>query len=197
MCHVIVKQSHRFKNMPQLQKQFVHNCHLSRSHFTVTWSHVSFIKNDIYSSMCKQHSGALSHSNEFPVVAARVWCHSEYIHRLLGTYLTNTADTNIQFLGWMIESNFICGFLTAWNCPSVSEFMPRNINDFRQSFMCWPVGISRSHVDGLVQERHNSIANAMELHLSCTNPSMCGAYPGKSSHLNQPCPPVVVAINLP
>ena len=26
------------------------------------------------------------------------------------------------------------------------------------------------HVDGLVQERHNSIANALELHLSYTNP---------------------------
>ena len=32
----------------------------------------------------------------------------------------------------------------------------------------WPL----SHVDGLVQERRNSIANALELRLSCTNPSM-------------------------
>ena len=29
------------------------------------------------------------------------------------------------------------------------------------------------HIDGLVQERHNSIANALELRLSCTNPMMC------------------------
>ena len=28
-------------------------------------------------------------------------------------------------------------------------------------------------VDGLMQERRNSIANALELRLSCTNPSMC------------------------
>ena len=28
------------------------------------------------------------------------------------------------------------------------------------------------HVDGLMQERRNSIANALELRLSCTNPSM-------------------------
>ena len=28
------------------------------------------------------------------------------------------------------------------------------------------------HIDGFVQERHNSIANAMELRLSCTNPSI-------------------------
>ena len=27
------------------------------------------------------------------------------------------------------------------------------------------------HVDGLAQERHNSIADALELRLSCTNPS--------------------------
>ena len=28
------------------------------------------------------------------------------------------------------------------------------------------------HIDGLVQERHNSIANALEMRLSCTNPSI-------------------------
>ena len=28
------------------------------------------------------------------------------------------------------------------------------------------------HFDGLVQERRNSIANALELRLSCTNPSI-------------------------
>ena len=30
-----------------------------------------------------------------------------------------------------------------------------------------------SQIDGLVQERRNSIANALELHLSCINPSKC------------------------
>ena len=30
----------------------------------------------------------------------------------------------------------------------------------------------REHFDGLVQERHNSIANALELRLSCTNPTI-------------------------
>ena len=29
---------------------------------------------------------------------------------------------------------------------------------------------SALHIDGLVQERHNSIANALELRLSCINP---------------------------
>ena len=37
------------------------------------------------------------------------------------------------------------------------------------SFNCNP----HLHNDGLVQERCNSIANALELRLSCTNPSIC------------------------
>ena len=31
----------------------------------------------------------------------------------------------------------------------------------------------REYLDGLVQERHNSIANALELRLSCTKPPIC------------------------
>ena len=31
----------------------------------------------------------------------------------------------------------------------------------------------KHQINGLVQERHNSIANVLELHLSCTNPSKC------------------------
>ena len=37
--------------------------------------------------------------------------------------------------------------------------------------------LSLLHIDGLVQERLNSIANALELRLSCTNPLIC-ASPG-------------------
>ena len=35
------------------------------------------------------------------------------------------------------------------------------------------VFIALTHFDGLVQERRNSIAYALELRLSCTNPSIC------------------------
>ena len=35
------------------------------------------------------------------------------------------------------------------------------------------VNVRYNHFDGLVQERRNSIANALELRLSCTNPSIC------------------------
>ena len=36
--------------------------------------------------------------------------------------------------------------------------------------------MKEDHSDGLVHERRNSIANALELRLSCTNPSICIAY---------------------
>ena len=35
------------------------------------------------------------------------------------------------------------------------------------------LGSLLKHIDDLVQERRNSIANAMELRLSCTNPLIC------------------------
>ena len=39
--------------------------------------------------------------------------------------------------------------------------------------MCWAFyRCMRNHIDGLVQERRNSIANALELRLSCTNLSI-------------------------
>ena len=38
----------------------------------------------------------------------------------------------------------------------------------------------QSYIDGLMQERCKSIANALELHLSSTNPSM---YDNVSTHL--------------
>ena len=40
--------------------------------------------------------------------------------------------------------------------------------------------IKENHIDGLVQERRNSIANALEIRLSCTNPSI-------SSNANVSC----------
>ena len=41
-----------------------------------------------------------------------------------------------------------------------------------QSLICI-LHMTTCHIDGLVQERCNSIANAPELRLSCTNPSIC------------------------
>ena len=45
--------------------------------------------------------------------------------------------------------------------------------------------VSRLYIDGLVQERRNSSSLAMELHLSCINPSICIMYHMfvKNSHI--------------
>ena len=37
----------------------------------------------------------------------------------------------------------------------------------------WSLLFAKSQINGLVQERRNSIANALELRLYCTNPSKC------------------------
>ena len=36
------------------------------------------------------------------------------------------------------------------------------------------------HIDGFVQERRNSIVTALELRLSCTNPSICADQNGST-----------------
>ena len=50
-----------------------------------------------------------------------------------------------------------------------------NVIKKTQVFKLW-VRSNWGHIDGLVQERHNSIANARELRLSCTNPLMWYMY---------------------
>ena len=43
---------------------------------------------------------------------------------------------------------------------------------------------STLHINGLVQERRNSIASTLELCLSCTNPSICYIYMHQFCTLN-------------
>ena len=45
--------------------------------------------------------------------------------------------------------------------------------------------LTNTYIDGLVQERRNSIANALDLRLSCTNPSICFTRP-KLDKLERP-----------
>ena len=51
-------------------------------------------------------------------------------------------------------------------------------------YILWIHWFSILYFDGLVQQRRNSIANALELRLSCTNPSICGiwCYQGLVTH---------------
>ena len=59
----------------------------------------------------------------------------------------------ISMAGWLILFNF-------WIFAGHNRWIANSQLD------------SKTCVDGLVQERRNSIANALELHLSCTNPSI-------------------------
>ena len=48
-----------------------------------------------------------------------------------------------------------------------------DFNDYPCALTHWEL-----HIDGLMEERRNSIANALELRLSCTNPSIwCKEWP--------------------
>ena len=60
--------------------------------------------------------------------------------------------------------------LTHWGVDQKDEILQIT---FHNAFFWRQICVSRLkfHFDGLVQERHNSTANALELRLSCTNPS--------------------------
>ena len=75
-------------------------------------------------------------------------CEISRVHWVWGLYIWYVMyETELIFSGFQIYIPVIITTLM----PSV-----------------WP----NDHVEGLVQERHNSIANTLELHLSCTNPWM-------------------------
>ena len=59
---------------------------------------------------------------------------------------------------------------TVHRCKIVQQYYPA-IKNLRIIFLLQQNFNQLHQIDGLVQERHNSIANALELHLSCTNPS--------------------------
>ena len=53
------------------------------------------------------------------------------------------------------------------------RLVTRKMFPFDDVIMKWNILFHTPQIDGLVQERRNSIANALELRLSCTNPSKC------------------------
>ena len=53
------------------------------------------------------------------------------------------------------------------------DFTLTNISFQQKCFLNFKNNPPYPHIDGLVQERRNSIANALELRLSCNKPSVC------------------------
>ena len=79
------------------------------------------------------------------------------------------------------ESTFLSIYWFAWKIKHISvslQFHQNVIFIASYCYVTWfhfrniDAGYKVLYFDGLVQERHNSIANALKLHLSCTNPSI-------------------------
>ena len=82
---------------------------------------------------------------------------------------------------WLINSQVILKFST-WGVKLRSHVQSSCGPDFDSlTLLTWVC----SHMDGLVQEKRNSIANALELRLSCTNTSIYMRLAVGKQHLGQ------------
>ena len=83
---------------------------------------------------------------------------------------SSMAVTFFCIFCWRILYDSVCIYyhsvLTHWPCEDLKKVLKLKL-----SYV-----IFEYHIDGLVQESRNSIALAMELRLSCTNPSICFAF---------------------
>ena len=77
-----------------------------------------------------------------------------------------------KFTPWIIYHDHEHNRIIIVTLYNMVEFKMILLNSLLPSDM---IGIQDpcQHVDGLVQERRNSIANTLELHLFCTIPSIC------------------------
>ena len=97
--------------------------------------------------------------------------------------LINEKSTLVQVMAWCIKHqvitwiNFDQDFQQQYSVKALSELTwlpePFRWNLFRVGYKWTLVAQDSQHyINGLVQERRNSITNALELRLSCTNPSL-------------------------
>ena len=70
-----------------------------------------------------------------------------------------------------LHCNIVSHWLGAYIKWSLDQGQPQ------YTFMSLYMFIWSLCIDGLMQERRNSIANTLELRLSCTNPSICTIHP--------------------
>ena len=78
------------------------------------------------------------------------WWPDSFCHQCISSYDIGWGQFRYYWLPW------VCKIIARYIC----------IRNVSMSTQC------EIHIDGLEQERHNSIANALELRLSCTNPSL-------------------------
>ena len=102
--------------------------------------------------------GAVRHqATTWANVDTYLCCHIEPFMKLLGT-ITNPCRDYM-----LLTRKFSYGF-------TISKTNKTNIYCTVCSIACWGWHQRKHHIDGLVQDCNNSIANALELLQSCTKP---------------------------
>ena len=113
-----------------------------------------------------------------------VWCQQIITWTIVDLSSVRSSDINLWVISQEIPPDF-----NHWHL--LENY--RNEISFKSSRGQWVKDkwkIHPLHIDGLVQERCNSIANALELHLSCTNPSICCCcFSAPTKVDTQPCAP--------
>ena len=112
--------------------------------------------------------------NDFSIVIQIQWKIGFSMTPLLGIILVQNVS-HATMLSYH-EQNYIA--ITSSQFWWEQNYIFRQIwITMEKSFVKWAPdqsgNSSRHHIDALVQERRNSIAKALELRLSCTNPLIC------------------------
>ena len=111
----------------------------------------------------------------FPLSSAFVFHPSPHLHPLLPNSLCGYC---LLFIVSAMLNNILF-YQQPWYWLILPRILWQQIFWTIMNNVCWVKFISvlrhwrRNHLDGLMQERHNSSANALELHFSCSNPSIC------------------------
>ena len=91
-----------------------------------------------------------------------------------GRHFTGNTFECISMEKWL-SIKFSVNFVLRMQLPQLPEWVTSHYLNQWWTILLTSASLGLSeltfHFDWLMQERHNSIANALELHLSCTNPS--------------------------
>ena len=114
----------------------------------------------MYTWYADQHCKLSKHINELCSIIRKFWkfsCHHRYSESYLGMVFENNQRTNCNTCIGNGEMRMMTGVSQGREQISAKRWQWH-----------W-----HFHIDGLVQERRHSIANALVLRLSCTNRSIC------------------------
>ena len=112
--------------------------------------------------------------DESTLVQVMGWYRQATSHYLRQYWSRSLSPYGITRPQWVdIKMSLMCKTNLSSEFNSVSEYANLTVSvNMMPTFFCMARSDIESYIDGLVQERCNSSALAMELRLSCTNPSI-------------------------